>query len=366
MQAGVCVAVVIMILLMATIIWLSVHGKTSTLPPQPKSIKETGGGWGGDVCKCNGNVSMIYWQGASSQIVYCKVGYVKFGMAGGSKIEGYENWGTASGDTHTFDNSCAEFYHGNILKAFNNAPPDRRRCKDWVFCNIPNNLRVQFGGSIHAIPASDFRIGVAGCAEIFARAYVLARIIQMCPNDIVSIRFASNGEDKNKKTENKKIENIPDDIPESKWAYIKRPEIERFSPWGNKTGEVFEFNFKTPGKDYTILFRTILNTLDGIFEKWGTALDTVFLSDIQLTTPSRSLMVIKSDNSELITLPICNTIDSLVKTKTANWRNTLVSSGILDVIDFCMIKSISTKYKSITENIISTMHPYGRRCPDGI
>ena len=359
MQAGVCIAVVIMILLMATIIWLSVHGKISKLPLQPKSIKETGGGWGSDVCKCNGNVSMIYWQGASTQIVYCKVGYVKFGMAGFSKTKGYENWGTPGDvDVHTFDNSCAEFYHDNILRAFEDAPTNCRLCKDWIFCNIPNNLRVRFGGVIHDIPASEFRIGVAGCAEIFARAYVLARIIRECRDDLVSIRFASNGDKKDK------IENIPDDIPESKWSYILSENGSLF-PWGNDTGEVFEFNFKTPGIDYTILFRTILNTLDGIFEKWGsTALP--FPNDINLTTVSGSLTVINNDNSVLKTLTMCNDINALVRNKTAGWRNTLAGSDIQDVIRAYMTTSIAEKYTSVTQKIISTENPYGRSCPPGI
>ena len=376
MQAGVCVAVIIMILLMATIIWLSVHGKISKLPLQSKSIKETGGGWGTDVCKCNGNVSMIYWQGESPNIVYCKVGYVKFGMAGIDKGGYAEKWGTPKNGAHTFDDSCAEFYHGNILKAFANAPSECRRCKDWIFCNLPLSLGVSFGNTVHDIPASEFRIGIAGCAEIFARAYVLARIMQEHKNDIVSIRFASNGGDKNKK-----IENIPDDIQESGWSYICSKTIP-FSPWGNKAGEVFEFKFNSSDDtDYTTSFKSILETLDMIFKKWETAapfykfLSTInpetidarfnqFPSDVDpATIANDSSMVIDNNASALQQHPYCGIIDLLVRTETARWRNTLASRNIPDVLRYCMIESISTKYALITEKMESSKHPYGRGCP---
>lgn len=354
-----------MILLMASIIWLSVHGKTSKIPLQRESIKETGGGWGTDVCKCNGNVSMIYWQGESPNIVYCKVGYVKFGMAGlagppGMKAKYAEKWGTPKGDAHTFDNSCAEFYHGNILRAFEKASPYRRRCKDWIFCNIPNSLSVYFGNTVYDIPASEFRIGIAGCAEIFARAYVLDRIKLMHSSELVTIRFASNGE----------VENIPDDIPESGWSYMQIPNNPSFSPWGKKSGEVFEFTFNIPDKDYTATFEIILNALDDIFKKWGSIDGSPFSNEINpATIVDESLNVINNNGGNAVISknnPAYSFMNELVNSETKRWRSTLNDDKIPDVIAVCMTTSIADKYTRITDNMKSTDYPYSKSCPPGI
>ncbi len=269
MHVGVCITIVIMILLIASIIWLSIRKYMN----ERTSIKEFGGSAETDVCKCDGSVAVIYWIPENERnILYVKVGYKALPEYSTPKSPTYLYVIDDGSGMPPF--SSPEFYHGNIRRWFKDGIHHFKGVDNWYF---------KFAGGQTIYPTSGVRgnpptisfdtlIGSAGVAEILVRFYILRKLLTEngVSAGITQIQYGSN-----------KTFPSTDNISWRDFYDVRSSGT--YQLWGTSSatsGELFRFIFATDVPKEAII--TINQAILELRELFGTNTNTAGTTDDDL------------------------------------------------------------------------------------